>query len=421
MRFLIFTFCFLILGYEINAQFEELPMDNKLYVDHIKSITIHNKKTPDSYPFISLNTETLHLGFDDFNTDNDYYYYIVHCDRNWNMSNISTLDYLSGFNGEQIEEYEPSSLTIIDYTHFYLDIPNEDTRLLISGNYMIFIFDQDENPIFSKRFVMYENKLTTAPKNVQMATNLGQLDSGQTIQFSIINAKGKKIDQPLESIECHILQNGRWDDRLTNIKPEYERNDAFYFSNTNQLTMAGYKEFRNFDFRSIEFTSLFVHSIDLYDDKIDILLKRQDNRKHRTYIQDNDNNARTIITNDRFDQAERTSEYANVVFNLMENHKYEDDIYILGSFNDFKPSEAYKMTYNQDRQIYMGSALFKQGYYDYMFGLVDVDGNVDMLEFEGSSNLTENDYQIITYYRAYNQNYDEVVSYKPLNSGDINY
>jgi len=67
------------------------------------------------------------------------------------------------------------------------------------------------------------------------------------------------------------------------------------------------------------------------------------------------------------------------------------------------------MTYDAERNLYHGSAYFKQGYYDYMFAIQKEDGMLDFSEIEGSWYETENDYQVIVYYRDLASEYDRVL------------
>ena len=51
----------------------------------------------------------------------------------------------------------------------------------------------------------------------------------------------------------------------------------------------------------------------------------------------------------------------------------QDDIYIYGNFNDWQITSENKMTYNPDTGLYEATILFKQGFYNYMYGVKDGD------------------------------------------------
>ena len=54
-------------------------------------------------------------------------------------------DYIEGFNNNPIEDYQNSINTTVLYTHYKLQIPNEECRLKMSGNYRLTIYDEDND------------------------------------------------------------------------------------------------------------------------------------------------------------------------------------------------------------------------------------------------------------------------------------
>ena len=51
-----------------------------------------------------------------------------------------------------------SSATLQSYTHYAFIIPNRDTEIISSGNYVLSVFDDKQELIFTKRFVVYEQQ-----------------------------------------------------------------------------------------------------------------------------------------------------------------------------------------------------------------------------------------------------------------------
>ena len=79
------------------------------------------------------------ISFDEFSHEyHRYIYKVEHCNADWSPSTeIFESDYLNGFNGETIEDYEKSFNTTVLYTHYSLRIPNEYVSLKLSGNYKV--------------------------------------------------------------------------------------------------------------------------------------------------------------------------------------------------------------------------------------------------------------------------------------------
>ena len=60
--------------------------------------------------------------------------------------------------------------------------------------------------------------------------------------------------------------------------------------------------------------------------------------------------------------------------------------------------------------------LTKSSYYDYMYALLNEDGSLDFETVEGSWFETENDYQILIYYREFGSFYDRIIAVQNINS-----
>jgi hypothetical protein len=74
------------------------------------------------------------------------------------------------------------------------------------------------------------------------------------------------------------------------------------------------------------------------------------------------------------------------------------------------------MTYLENSGRFYGQAFLKQGIYDYHFVWVNSTGERDYTRFEGSHFETENNYQILVYYRKPGSRWDELAGYTQINS-----
>ena len=131
------------------------------YVDYIKSVKLNNAGLRTSHPIIDLNSRfqgQIQLRFDDIEGGyKDYVYSIIHCDKDWYPSDLEEIEYLEGFNGEEIDDFGYSTNGYSEYTNYSLTLPNRDLRWTISGNYLLVIRDQDTNaPVISRRFMVVE-------------------------------------------------------------------------------------------------------------------------------------------------------------------------------------------------------------------------------------------------------------------------
>ncbi len=427
----IFIYWFLIMGSIAgNGQNDTLEYTDKIYVDYIKSVAFHPVNSPIDQPILNLGSRTgLHLSFDDVGGDNyQYNYEIIHCDKDWNPSDIGESEYLTGINGRRIEDVIPSVNTLVDYFNYKLTIPNNEVSWTLSGNYLLVIRDEEDLPVISKRFMVVDSKVIVV-STMKKSFEEDRIFSDQNISFEI-DYEGYQIQVPEEEIFVHILQNGRWGMSYKNLRPLPGGLNRLKFQRSQGFPFPGHKDFRSFDIRSFDFVTKYVHSIDLNTDETVVLLELTKPRAFKNYLSENDANGAFYIqnkdlmgpaqgNNDRLRvQYLHHADYAKVIFNLKTMEIEDKDVYILGNFNNWLPSDEYKLTYDHTRNIYVGETMFKQGYYDYFFGTVDESGFIDTEELEGNSHETENLYTFLVYHRNFGDRYDRLIGVSYENSRD---
>jgi len=119
------------------------------------------------------------------------------------------------------------------------------------------------------------------------------------------------------------------------------------------------------------------------------------------------------------------SEYLEVMFRLEIDaevgKKLKGDIYIVGCFNNWKPTIDDMLKYDALRNYYFIRKWLKRGVYDYQYviGYFNKDKNdvvvLDWIELEGSDWKTVNLYQIVVYYRDPNfGGFDRIVGFAKI-------
>ncbi len=421
------TVCLILVTTLVVAQSQDVLYKDYVYSDNIMSAQIYINGQPAIAPIIHLkggaNSFTLH--FDDLAEDSkDYYYQVIHCNRNWQPSDLDEIEYLDGFNGEEVRNDEYSNLTYVDYVHYSLTLPNEDTRFRISGNYLLIIYEDEElrRPVLSKRFMISEKSAQIYTKMLKV-TNVRKSKTHQ--QLSVEADLGvNNVADPLNDLSIDIMQNNRWDNMLVDEPPKFLTRDRIKFDNTGKLSFAAGKEFRQFDIRSLEYTTPYVKFIELNTDGAEVILQGDLPRQFSNYQDDLDFDGRYVVALhgfvSNFDRKQKLStafvnaDYANVSFGLKTNNIL-DDVWVIGSFTDWRLDYRYKMSKTQ--QGYVLTMPFKQGVYNYLYAKKDEDGKIVYDYVEGNDFRTNNYYTVILYYRDFIEDYDRILSTQQIVSG----
>ena len=160
------------------------------------------------------------LQFDDlYGNEANYYYTITHCDYDWKPSQLAKSEYLNGFDDQRIQDYSNSFNSLQIYSHYRLSFPNRLTQLRVSGNYVIKILNEDKEVVFSRKFILYE-ELVSVPMQIKRARNLTVVEQKHNVEFAIKSAI-INFQSPLSNVKVMLLQNGKFDNAITNIKPQY--------------------------------------------------------------------------------------------------------------------------------------------------------------------------------------------------------
>ncbi|MFM1874667.1 MAG: hypothetical protein RL266_404, partial [Bacteroidota bacterium] len=256
-----FTFAFILLPFASLAQDDDYFDDNYLryedrtYQKSIRTVQFHIRNVPLSLPVIKLGAgEQLQLQFDELDADyQDYTYTVIHCDRNWEKTNIPQQEYIDGFLEENIMQYDFSFNTVQKYIHYSFAFPNQNLQLKLSGNYILLVyknFDR-EQPIITRRFRVYEN-LVQIESRVRIPMVINQRRTHQQVDMEI-NHPDYEIRNPFADLAIHIQQNYRWDNVKTDMKPMFIKDRQLIYNNMGDVLFEGGNEFRWIDTRSLRY------------------------------------------------------------------------------------------------------------------------------------------------------------------------
>lgn len=387
---------------------------------NIKTITfVQNEQN--MIPIFRLG-DSFQFQFDDlFGTEANYFYTITHCDYDWKPSQLSKNEYLNGFDDQRIQDYTNSLTTLQLYSHYRLTFPNRFTQFRVSGNYVIKILNDDKEVVFSRKFILFED-LVTVPMQVKRPRNLSVINQKHNIEFSIKSAT-INFQSPLQNVKVMLMQNGKFDNAITNIKPQFTiGNDLIYRYDSETQFWAG-NEFLFFENKDIRAANNNIAGIDTNGGIYNSHLYTSQARANVPYTFFPDINGNFIIKNINAERNEIEADYAWVFFTLSApNYFGKKSIYVNGMFNNYAMNDETKMEYNAKKGIYEKAIMIKQGFTNFQYVISDSAGKIDEENaIDGNFHQTENNYFALVYYKENNQRYDRVIGKGLANSIDATY
>jgi len=372
-------------------------------------------------PYFRLN-ESFTLAFDDlYGNEANYYYTIQHCNYNWTPSTQLTVnDYLEGFDNQRIQNYNNSFNTLQLYSRYILSFPNKFTRILLTGNYLIKILNEDREVVFTRRVIIYQEEVAV-PIQVKRSRDMATIQQKHNLDFAI-KTNSIQWQSPLQNVKVALFQNGRFDNAIYNVKPQYTiGNDLIYRYNTETQFWAGneYWYFDNKDIRNAVNNVARITAGEIYN----TILYTNDARASKPYTYYPDINGNFLTQNIQLSVTDPSleSDYSWVFFKLSAPAFFDKKpIYVGGMFNNYAKTDEYKLEYNEKTNTYEKAIMVKQGFTNYMYITTNKDGVPDPEnDVDGNFFQTENQYDIFVYYRQNNERYDRVIGRGTANSENI--
>jgi len=389
--------------------------ENKAYRPYVKTVQLYPVTgAPDQElhaPIVTLDqTSDLLLQFDLLQEEYvNLQAKIIHCNANWTKSKLSDLEFLSDYNEFIISDFEYSVNTRQLYVNYWMNLPKVNR----TGNYVVMVYvDNDpKNVLLTRRFIVYENKVYI-DEQVNISKVVRDRSQNQQVDFTVgYDALGNANPSQFSVV---LRQNGRWDNAIFGLKPSMiqpGQKQMEYRHMSGENNFAGGSEFRFVDIRGFSFAGQNVGLVDKTGKLIAMQVTPDVGRADKYYSQIRDFNGGYIITTVESGASYLSCDYFDVMFTLKATASLEP-VYVIGAFNDWKKDEASLMTYDPTHEEYHRTIQMKQGKYDYCYWVV----GQNPFAYDGSYYQTENQYEIIVYFRPFSGITDEVVGYRSFSS-----
>jgi hypothetical protein len=414
-RYFIFLITFLTCSAFAKAQeLKDLVNDP----DYIKTVTF-NKPPENMLPIFNLG-DRINLSFDDVIGDEaNYYYQIEHYDYDWTPSALFKNEFLEGFDDRRILNYRNSFTTLQSYSHYDISIPNQfTTGLTKSGNYMMHIYNDDRELVFSRKFLLLDNQALVGVE-IKRTRDLKYVQTQQRVQFNV-DSRTINFINPNSNLKVAIFQNSDLNSGIYGIKPQFNlgNNQVYNYDGPTSFWAGNeYLNFENRDFRSPNINIDYVRLDKLYNSYLFV----DQSRVLQEYTYNPDINGNFLVTTSTNEDNAIQAEYLNVHFKLnpLVLLPKNSSVFITGNYNGYQFQDENLMAFNPQTQLYEATMLLKQGFYNYRYTVVDVDGVEIPGAISGNRWQTENVYTILAYYREPGGRYDRLIGIGEGNSANI--
>lgn len=393
---------------------------HQILTPNIKTLqVVVGQQWTSNMPVMQLHsTDILHISFDELS--HNYHRFAVHvepCNPDWTpCEGLFESDWLEGFNDLTIEDYENSVNTTVLYTHYQYQLPNDQMRLKLSGNYRIHIIDEDDDKceVLCAEFRVVE-PLMNVGLSVTTNTDVGHNNRYQQVSMTL-NYNNLRVTDLNSEIQTFVFQNGREDTMKDNPRPNYITPKGLRWEHNRELIFDGGNEYHKYEMLDVSHPTMGLEHMVWDEDGRHYHAYPFQCEPRRSYIYDEDANGAFYIRNSDNQGNNTMSDYVMVHYKLAPARCYDEDARIIidGQWAN-ESADVYQMSYNPSDQSYNATILQKQGYYNYQLLLQDaVGGAVHVMPEEGSFYQTENNYQGLVYYRPTGARSWRLVGYQDI-------
>lgn len=380
-----------------------------IFMPKFRTLKVRNVDNFDAMPVIRMGTEDrVEITFDELGDDNSWLEYrLVHCNADWQPSRLLDSEFTDGFNAVKIVDFAQSAATYVHYVNYRIEIPNEQTHLLQSGNYLLQVYDPDEpdNVILQARFQVSENYATVAGI-YNARTDRGYNDRYQQLSLAV-TADLSDGSNPYQDYKLEIRRNiGDMPVREISVPSRVNGNELIYAHDPQLIFPAG-NEYRRFESVSNSFPGMNVDSLKYMGSNYHVWLRPDELRDDAEYVFDRTQHGRYIVREYNATDSNLGADYITVHFMLKADEMPGMEVYVDGEMTHGRYDKSNRMTYSAADGAYVLEMPLKQGAYNYRYVARDSDGNIR--ELDGDKWQTMNQYWVNVWQRRPGQRADRLI------------
>ncbi len=365
-------------------------------------------------PSIRLGSdERIILTFDEWSEDySDLQYRLIHCGPDWKPSSLLESEYLDGFNIADLDDWAFSSNTFVHFVNYRLELPNENMNPLLSGNYIIQIFDRNapDETLGEARFSITEQSADIV-WGITTQTDRGLNTEWQQLELKVVPTD-VTIDDPYTRLRVDITQNNTPYTTTTLTSPSRVEGKEIVYSHQPELIFNAGNEFRRFESIRTNYNDMHVDSMRFLSRNYHVWLTPDKERASKEYSYDQTQQGRFLVREYNSTDSDLGADYVTVHFELDAPEVINADVYVEGEFTGYNYDESTRMHYDYDKGAYLLEMPLKQGSYNYRYVAIPRKGlrKPDPSVIEGNKHETRNEYRVQVWYRPIGGRYDRLLS-----------
>ncbi|MEG1999418.1 MAG: DUF5103 domain-containing protein [Bacteroidales bacterium] len=287
--------------------------------DRIHSLQVMSNRGFISPPVIELGRDDhINISFDLFGDEQeDLSYSVIHCNANWKPSLLSTLEYINGFDVQQLSDWALSFNTRRSYVNYKLQLPNSEISFKVSGNYAVVVYPQNDRkqPLLYACFSVSEDAVKI-DCDANSRTDVGYTGEFQQVSFRIAR-RNYDIVNPTSDLKIYVMQNNRLDNMAFVSTPQYFNNNEIVYEHNRDLIFEAGNEYRRFETVNSRFKGMRVERLAYFDPYYHAILETDRPRTENSYQYDETQHGKYLIRESDYEENSDTQgDYFVVHFTL---------------------------------------------------------------------------------------------------------
>lgn len=339
----------------------------------------------------------------------DLRYRLIHCNADWSRSQLVESEYLPSFNDSRIDDYAFSQNTFIHFTNYRITIPNEDMAPMVSGNYLLQVYDEDapDEVLLQARFSLCE-PLAAVSGKADAHTDRGVNDIYQQLSLTVDVGQAGVRDM-YNDVTLVVRQNGS-DDAMAILRhPQRVEGTTLIYEHLQPLIFRAGNEFLRFETVRADYPGMNVDRVEYVGPGYHAYLRPDRRRADRSYSYDQTQHGRFMVREYNATDADLGADYVTVHFTLQMPELHDARVYIDGELTKGAPADRFGMTYDPSAGAYTAAIPLKQGSYNYRYAVRDSKGEDDIYFIDGDKYETRNEYTVEVYTRRPGDRADRLI------------